>query len=109
MQGRSDYLRSTISHDDEVQCSLLIRLQPLSKTRTGPPCSTRAAHACGKKSARSETRSPASRRQPGSSAAGSSGNDGAGAIACDALDFCGWGGYRTANGKPYAVVRVHHP
>jgi hypothetical protein len=35
--------------------------------------------------------------------------DGAGAVACDRRGFCGWGGYRTANAKPYAVVRVHHP
>lgn len=36
-------------------------------------------------------------------------DDGAGAMACDPLGFCGWGGYRTANKKPYAVLRVHHP
>jgi hypothetical protein len=35
--------------------------------------------------------------------------DGAGAVACDRRAFCGWGGYRTANALPYAVVRVHHP
>jgi len=35
--------------------------------------------------------------------------NGAGAVACDHRGFCGWGGYRTANGKPYAVIRVHHP
>lgn len=35
--------------------------------------------------------------------------DGAGAESCDHRGFCGWGGYRTANAKPYAVVRVHHP
>jgi len=35
--------------------------------------------------------------------------DGAGAVACDRRGFCGWGGYRTSNAKPYAVVRVHHP
>jgi hypothetical protein len=35
--------------------------------------------------------------------------DGAGAVACDHRGFCGWGGYRTTNAKPYAVVRVHHP
>jgi hypothetical protein len=35
--------------------------------------------------------------------------DGAGAVACDPRGFCGWGGYRTDNAKPYAVVRVHHP
>ena len=37
------------------------------------------------------------------------GNDAAAAVACDSWGFCGWGGYRTANAKPYAVVRVHHP
>ncbi len=37
------------------------------------------------------------------------GNDAAGAVACDPWGFCGWGGYRTINAKPYAVVRVHHP
>ena len=37
------------------------------------------------------------------------GEDGAGAVACDSWGFCGWGGYRTAVAKPYAVVRVHHP
>ncbi len=37
------------------------------------------------------------------------GEDGAGAVACDSWGFCGWGGYRTFNMKPYAVVRVHHP
>jgi len=41
--------------------------------------------------------------------AGAVGTDGAGATACDSRGFCGWGGYRTANGKQYAVVRVHHP
>lgn len=40
---------------------------------------------------------------------GAPGDDGAAAIACDWRGFCGRGGYRTANGKPYAVVRVHHP
>ncbi len=35
--------------------------------------------------------------------------DGASAVACDRRGFCGWGGYRTTNAKPYAVVRVHHP
>jgi len=35
--------------------------------------------------------------------------DGAATVACDHRGFCGWGGYRTANAKPYAVVRVHHP
>ncbi len=40
---------------------------------------------------------------------GASGNDGAEAVACDWRGFCGWGGYRTANQKPYAVVRVLHP
>jgi hypothetical protein len=36
-------------------------------------------------------------------------DDAAGAVACDPRGFCGWGGYRTANMMPYAVVRVHHP
>ena len=36
-------------------------------------------------------------------------DDAAGAIACDWRGFCAWGGYRTSNGKPFAVVRVHHP
>jgi len=31
------------------------------------------------------------------------------AMACDLRGFCGSVGYRTANGKPYAVVRVYHP
>ena len=35
--------------------------------------------------------------------------DGASAVACDRRGFCGWGGYRTVDAKPYAVVRVHHP
>lgn len=39
---------------------------------------------------------------------GDASDDGAGAVACDALGFCGWGGYRTDK-KPYAVLRVHHP
>jgi hypothetical protein len=37
------------------------------------------------------------------------GDDTAGAVACDSRGFCGWGGYRTSNNMPYAVVRVHHP
>ena len=37
------------------------------------------------------------------------GEDGAGAVACDSRGFCAWGGYRTTNAKPFAVVRVHHP
>ena len=41
--------------------------------------------------------------------AGVVGEDGAGAVACDWWGFCGWGGYRTADAKPYAVVRLHHP
>ncbi len=41
--------------------------------------------------------------------AGTLADDGAEAVACDWRGFCGWGGYRTTNGKPYAVVRVHHP
>ena len=36
-------------------------------------------------------------------------DDGAEAVDCEWRGFCGWGGYRTINGKPYAVVRVHHP
>jgi hypothetical protein len=40
---------------------------------------------------------------------GVAGDDAAGAVACDPRGFCGWGGYRTMNGIPYAVVRVHHP
>ncbi len=41
--------------------------------------------------------------------AGAVGDDGAGAVACDGRGFCGWGGYRTINGKMVAVVRVFHP
>jgi hypothetical protein len=37
------------------------------------------------------------------------GEDGAAAVACDSRGFCVWGGYRSANAKPYAVLRVHHP
>ena len=40
---------------------------------------------------------------------GGPGNDAAGAIDCDARGFCGWGGFRTMDGKIIAVVRVHHP
>ena len=40
---------------------------------------------------------------------GDASDDGAGAVTCDGRGFCGWGGYRTTNGKPYAVVRVHNP
>jgi hypothetical protein len=40
---------------------------------------------------------------------GVQGDDGAGAVACDWRGICGWGGFRTANMKPYAFVRVHHP
>ena len=36
-------------------------------------------------------------------------DDEARAVACDLRGFCAWGGFRTANGKPYAVIRVHHP
>ena len=36
-------------------------------------------------------------------------DDEANAMACDLRGFCGWGGYRMANGKLYAVIRVHHP
>ena len=41
--------------------------------------------------------------------AGVPGDDGASAVACDSRGFCGWGGFRSKDGKPYAVVRVHHP
>ncbi len=41
--------------------------------------------------------------------AGVVGDNGAGAVACDLRGFCGWGGFRTINGKQCAVVRVHHP
>lgn len=40
---------------------------------------------------------------------GVAGPDGAGAVACDPRGFCAVAGFRTANGKSYAVVRVHHP
>lgn len=40
---------------------------------------------------------------------GTPAEDGAVAVACDPRGFCGWGGYRTSNAMPYAVVRVHHP
>jgi hypothetical protein len=40
---------------------------------------------------------------------GVAGDDGAGAVACDGRGFCGWAGYRSGNGKLYAVVRVYHP
>ncbi len=40
---------------------------------------------------------------------GDASDDGAGSMACDAWGYCGWGGYRTADKKPYAVLRVHHP
>ena len=35
--------------------------------------------------------------------------DAVGAVACDLRGFCAGGGMRTANGKPYATVRVFHP
>jgi len=41
--------------------------------------------------------------------AGVVGEDGAGTVACDSQGLCAWGGYRTANAKPFAVVRIHHP
>jgi hypothetical protein len=41
--------------------------------------------------------------------AGVPGDDGATAAACDPRGFCGWGGFRSEDAKPYAVVRVHHP
>lgn len=40
---------------------------------------------------------------------GVAGDDGAAAVACDRRGFCGWGGFRSANGTMYAIVRVHHP
>lgn len=40
---------------------------------------------------------------------GTAGNDAANGVICDARGFCAWPGYRTYNGKPVAVVRVHHP
>ncbi len=40
---------------------------------------------------------------------GVAGPDGAGAVTCDPRGFCAVAGFRTANGKSYAVVRVHHP
>jgi hypothetical protein len=40
---------------------------------------------------------------------GTADNDAANGVVCDARGFCAWPGYRTYNGKPVAVVRVHHP
>lgn len=40
---------------------------------------------------------------------GSAGDDEAVAVSCDRRGFCAWGGYRTKDGKRYAVVRAHHP
>ena len=40
---------------------------------------------------------------------GIAGNDEANGVVCDVRGFCAWPGYRTINGKPVAVVRVHHP
>lgn len=40
---------------------------------------------------------------------GVAGPDAVGALSCDPRGFCGAGGWRTANGKPYATVRVFHP
>ncbi len=40
---------------------------------------------------------------------GTPADDGAEATACDWRGFNAWVGYRTTNGKPFAVVRVHHP
>ena len=40
---------------------------------------------------------------------GTAGSDMANGVVCDARGFCAWPGYRTYNGKPVAVVRVHHP
>jgi hypothetical protein len=40
---------------------------------------------------------------------GVAGTDGAEAVACDLRGFCAVAGLRSADGKAYAVVRVHHP
>lgn len=40
---------------------------------------------------------------------GMPGPDAVGAVGCDPRGFCAAGGMRSANGKPYAVVRVFHP
>lgn len=40
---------------------------------------------------------------------GVAGDDAANGLFCDTRGFCAWVGFRTANGKPSAVVRVHHP
>jgi hypothetical protein len=55
------------------------------------------------------SRSSGHRTRPSGTSQGVADADGAGAVACDHRGFCGWGGYRTTNAKPYAVVRVHHP
>jgi len=40
---------------------------------------------------------------------GGAGTDGAEAVSCDLRGFCAVAGLRSADGKAYAVVRVHHP
>ena len=40
---------------------------------------------------------------------GIAGDDEAVAVSCDRRGFCAWGGYRTKDGKKFAVVRAHHP
>ena len=40
---------------------------------------------------------------------GTAGDDEAVAVSCDRRGFCAWGGYRTKDGKKFAVVRAHHP
>ena len=40
---------------------------------------------------------------------GTAGDDAANGVVCDMRGFCAWPGYRTVNGKPVAIVRVHHP
>ena len=40
---------------------------------------------------------------------GTAGIDMASGVVCDSRGSCAWSGHRTLNGKPAAVVRVHHP
>ncbi len=40
---------------------------------------------------------------------GTADNDAANGVVCDMRGFCAWPGYRTVNGKPFAIIRVHHP
>jgi hypothetical protein len=40
---------------------------------------------------------------------GTASDDEAVAVSCDRRGFCAWGGYRTKDGKKFAVVRAHHP